>query len=203
MKKTRINQLLALAVLLSAAMGSMQAQRPLGDTLLCPSMDTTYYYYNDDWPAVHESDDGNISTTYDLGLSYLGWVSGHVYGIAYWPAVNPHAPYTPGSSDVMNLMMDYRLFGNKIVGNHMVADRPLRVVGIAACGHMQPAADTILNYHYGYYVNYSIHFPNTVDTTLAGRATDSLRLYKIAPGGPQYLTGGPWRVEYPHLLDTT
>ena len=181
MRKTKINRLLLLAVLLSAAMGSMQAQRPLGDTLLCPSMDTTYYYYNDDWPAVHESEDGNIS-----GIEFT--VTG----------TNFNKTAKTDAKDLMNLGMDNRLFGNKIVGNHMVADRPLKVVGIAACGHMQPAADTILNYHYGYYVNYSIHFPNTVDTTLAGRATDSLRLYKIAPGGPQYLTGGPWRVEYPH-----
>ena len=193
MKKTRINRLLLLAVLLSVAMGSMQAQRPLGDTLLCPSMDRTYYYYNYDWPAV-ESDSDYHSTTVDMGLK---WLAG-IIDSAHWPAVNYYASFIPGERDLMNLGMDNRLFGNKIVGNHMVADRPLRVVGIAACGHMQSARDTILRDSWGHVESLTVHFPNTVDTTLAGRATDSMQLYKITAGGPQYLTGGPWRVEYPH-----
>ena len=192
MKTNKIVLMLS-AVLLMVVANSVHAQRPVGDTLQCPSMDTTYYYYNDDWPVTFEADDDYHSTSMDLGLRYLATYRG-----AHWPAVNYYAPYTPGANDLMNLQMNELLFGNKIVGNHMVADRPLKVLGIAACGRMQPVADTTLHNHLGQLVDDLVHFPNTVDTTLAGRATDSVHLYKITPEGPQYLTGGPWRVEYPH-----
>ena len=54
MKTNKIVLMLS-AVLLMVVANSVHAQRPVGDTLQCPSMDTTYYYYNDDWPVTFEA----------------------------------------------------------------------------------------------------------------------------------------------------
>ena len=163
-------------MLLAAAMDGVQAQRPIGDTLQCPSMDTTYYRYINDWPCTHELGDSLRSFTLELLVWYLQATSN-----TYWPS--------PAH------VMDPRCWGNKIVGNQMVADRPLKVVGIAGCGYVQPWKDTVSNYR-------PWLLPNTVDTMLAGRVTDSLLLYTITSKGPELLTGGPWRPEYPHRYMT-
>ena len=83
----------------------------------------------------------------------------------------------------------------------MVTDHPIKILGIAACAYAEAPRDTSLWYwlHYHNQVDHPEYFfPNQRDTTLAGRLTDSLILYKPTNGEPSYLAGGPWRVEYPH-----
>ena len=98
-------------------------------------------------------------------------------------------------------------FGNTIIGNQMETERPLKIVGIAACGFMQRPADTVNFFFRDYYnrVTWEYHresgcyFPNTRDLSMAGRITDSLILYKpTSTGAPEKLASGPWRVEWPH-----
>ena len=43
-----------------------------------------------------------------------------------------------------------------------------------------------------------VRLDNVLDTSMAGRNTDSLVLYTLTPSGPHMLTGGPWRMEHPN-----
>lgn len=92
--------------------------------------------------------------------------------------------------------------GNYINGVQMVTDRPIKVIGVATCAYAQQPHDTTFRRYLGVLqagLCDSIHMiSNTVDTTLAGRYTDSLMLLKPTSAGPSYLTGGPWRVENAH-----
>ena len=98
-------------------------------------------------------------------------------------------------------------FGNTIIGNQMETDRPIKIIGIAACGFMQRPADTTIGmlmsayYHRVSWENDRelYYFPNTRDLSMTGRITDSLILYKpTSTGTPEKLASGPWRVEWPH-----
>ena len=90
----------------------------------------------------------------------------------------------------------------------MVTDRPIKIIGLAACGRMQSPADTTqlddmltLDFYYEWLHNREHHgwyFPNTRDMSMAGRITDSLILYKPTNGDPVKLASGPWRMEWPH-----
>ena len=79
----------------------------------------------------------------------------------------------------------------------MYTERPLKVVGIAAAAFMQEPCDTVYSDASGQYPTIE-HFLNTRDTTLAGRATDSMILYKPVDGDLVKLLDGPWRIEDPH-----
>ena len=158
--------------LLSAVTWQVQAQRPVGDTLMGPGMDTSYYPDVYDWLPTADSHEW-YTYPVDLMLWQLGVVQG------------PPSSVCP--------VLGYELNGNIRHGNQFYTDRPLKILGIAACARAQ-------NIFY-------CHFPDgptdstyigIVDTTLAGRNTDSLLLYTFSSTGPKYLTGGPWRVEYPY-----
>ena len=91
--------------------------------------------------------------------------------------------------------------GNNIRGLQMFTDHPIKVVGIAACAYAEAARDTSFGDVWRtqeYIYHPELLFPNQRDTTLAGRITDSLRLYDVGNGTLNYLAGGPWRVESPH-----
>ena len=83
--------------------------------------------------------------------------------------------------------------GNTIIGNQMVTDRPIKIIGLAACGRMQNPADTtqvetLLDHWNDYFYEWMqnrespYYFPNTRDVSMAGRITDSLILYKPTDG---------------------
>ena len=128
---------------------------------------------------------------YFLDVIFPTWVWEH-------PEYGDHNP--PYSSPIER----YR-FGNTIIGNQMETDRPLKIIGIAACGFMQRPADTANNWHSYYYEMWldngenAMFFSNTRDLSMTGRITDSLILYKpTSTGTPEKLASGPWRVEWPH-----
>ena len=99
-------------------------------------------------------------------------------------------------------------FGNTIIGNQMVTDCPIKIIGLAACGRMQNPADTTYleddcrdRNDYFYWLSHresSMYIPNTRDLSMSGRITDSLILYKPTKGDPEKLASGPWRIEWPH-----
>ena len=120
--------------------------------------------------------------------------------------INPSLWHTYGMRG--NDIITYWL-GNTIIGNQMVTDRPIKIIGLAACGRMQNPADTTQietllddwnDYFYEWMQNREspYYFPNTRDVSMAGRITDSLILYKPTNGDPEKLASGPWRMEWPH-----
>ena len=158
--------------------GVVTAQRPVGDTIF--GRDSTFFYYPIyDWIGVDDRRWG-----VENGL-YGELFNGHqMEGDSM--AANMHPGANAGDYD----------FGNKIYGVQLFTERPLKVVGIAAAAYMQEPHDTIYDYM-GSPV-YTEHHLNTRDTTLAGRVTDSMILYKPVNGGLVKLTEGPWRIENPH-----
>ena len=178
-----------------AACSGIQAQRPVGDTLW-PPVDTDYFYakhlgwfYN-----IPDNFDTNWMTDYyDQFLGYQGF------------------------ADQMHVFAFFD--GNHIAGNQLYAEYPIKVVGIAICAHMEQPRDTTINmymdeynrilrgiYHYRDTRQYSdesfYFFPTVDDTTMKGRLTDSVILYrpKMTADGPdlERLAAAPWRMEQPH-----
>ena len=88
-------------------------------------------------------------------------------------------------------------WGNAIYGVQMYTDRPLKIVGLAAPAYMQEPRDTAYSSWGGHPGTLPIYL-NTRDTTLAGRATDSMILYKPVDGDLVKLMDAPWRIENPH-----
>lgn len=96
--------------------------------------------------------------------------------------------------------------GNFIVGNQLTTDRPIKIVGIGACGYMQRPSDTTFSFFMNRYEsavarenNTDMFILNTRDTSVATRFTDSLILYKPIPGGDmRRLASAPWRIEQQH-----
>ena len=154
---------IVLLIMMMAAMWQAEAQRPVGDTLR--SMDTTYFPYNYNWFLTMAEDTTLRSSLHDRLLAY--GVDNRTQ-----PSYNNN-PFE----------------GNYRAGTQMFTDRPIKVVGIAACAEREVA------YHV---VNDHVTILNTVDTTLSARVNDSLILYKNTEKGPQMLAAGPWRIEYPH-----
>ena len=169
----KINFLMLTIVLLVAVMDGVQAQRPVGDTLMGPGMDTSYYPDVYDW--LPTADTRSWRTSLDDKLYYFN--GGYIQGAGFCPYKGP----------------DFN--GNLKEGNQFFTDHPLKVVGAAACGR----AMNVYYQHFEYYCDTYATYLAIIDTTLAGRNTDSLILYTFSEdGNPKYLTGGPWRVENPH-----
>ena len=169
MKKVNIRLWLTVAVLLVSEISVARAQRPVGDTLLGPSADSAYFPYVYDWLPTS---DAREWYTYpgDLPLSMLECVQ----GTGYCPVLGLEGN------------------GNLREGNQFYTDRPLKILGIAACARAQ----NVFDFEFANHPEWS--YMGILDTTLAGRNTDSLILYSLSSTGPKYLTGGPWRVENPH-----
>lgn len=93
--------------------------------------------------------------------------------------------------------------GNVIIGNQLVTDRPIKIVGIAACALMQAPSDTTTSIWLSMLENLRTTLPghvilNTRDTSRYNRITDSMILYKPTPNGLVLLNSAPWRIEQPH-----
>ena len=162
MKKTAIIATVALA--LFAGMQDVQAQRPVGDTLTSIYDDSTYYVDAYGWSSTPES--GTWYTEkQDFILTSFTLIPGNCSGGAFGACMQP-----------MNVTR----------GIQMQTDRPIKIVGIAACAFIGPVWGN------------RISPENTLDTTAAGRITDSLKLYKLTPYGPDEIASGPWRMENPH-----
>ena len=169
--------LLSVMVIQMCCAGMVQAQRPVGDTIT--GADSTFYYYIYNW---HRYEDRNW-TVMAGDLDHL--VNGHN---SYTDPGHTMQPFDNGNPYIM---------GNAIYGVQMYTDKPLKIVGLAAPAYMQEPRDTAYSSWGGYPVTPSIYL-NTRDTTLAGRATDSMILYKPVDGGLVKLMDGPWRIENPH-----
>ena len=159
--------------------GVVTAQRPVGDTIV--GRDSTFFYYHIyDWIRVDDRRWG-VENGFAHNFFVGRWMEGDPMAVNMYPTgVNA------GDYD----------FGNKIYGVQLFTERPLKVVGIAAAAYMQEPHDTIYDYM-GSPV-YTEHHLNTRDTTLAGRVTDSMILYKPVNERLVKLTDGPWRIEDPH-----
>ncbi len=111
----------------------------------------------------------------------------------------------PGSTDPIEHVSQLIRNGNFIAGNQLWTDRPIKIVGIAACAYMQRPGDTTIDRYLNlweseYYRLYERRFfvPNTRDTSLLTRITDSMILYKPTPDGLVELMSAPWRIEQNH-----
>ena len=157
-------------MIVAAACSGIQAQRPVGDTLL--HADTDYFYWRHlDWfyHTDHSADDTN-----------------------WWTLKRDHA------------LSWYSPVGNYITGNQLYTEQPIKVVGIALCAYMEQPRDTTLYYYMRQtHTPDDAYFPNTNDTTVKGRITDSAILYKqIETDDGWYafnkLAAAPWRMEQAH-----
>ena len=174
-----------LTLLVAAVCCGVQAQRPVGDTIWRP-VDTDYFYLrNLDWFYQIE----NTDTT------WYRWPYDPLIKNRFW-------------LQYMHFNGDYWYYdGNYITGQQWYTDRPIKVVGIAICAFMQQPRDTtiriFMNSYGGNHRGYEyLFFPNTNDTTMKGRITDSVLLYKprTTADGPSMdkLIAAPWRMEQPH-----
>ena len=166
-----------IAVLLMAIQTAMlcgaYAQRPVGDTL--SDVDPTYYYYIYNWPRDETRQ----------------W---SVYNSQAWFRHALHTGETPGVEDCVGLG-GATGYGNTIFGVQMYTDTPLKVVGMAAPAFMMEPHDTTFYYHHQ---QIGPTRPNAYDTTMAGRVSDSMLLYKPVNGALVKLIDAPWRIENPH-----
>ena len=191
MRKTMI--LVALALLLPTVTNVVRAQRPVGDTII--GMEPTYLYYIYDWwrCANHDPEAPQWYT--------LSGIADLLFRLAYWDNASVRECYSgPNEQASQFAWLNYSA-GNDIRGVQMVTDRPIKIVGVAACAYAQEPSDTTLSW-YLYELESrvpSLHlFPNMRDTTLAGRFADSLMLLKPTNNGPTFMAGGPWRVTDAH-----
>lgn len=170
--------------LMLAVAGCAWAQRPVGDTLIMP--DTDYFNNNSYlacWPInVENLDSGWHSTKVDINMMHVRLGSQHGGGV---------------NSRIRE--------GNYIGGMQMYTERPIKIIGIAICAYMQRPMDTTVSFLMDSYDMLSVHefhpemfFPNTRDTTMRGRITDSAILYKPTANGLVELRSAPWRIEQPH-----
>ena len=156
-------------LLVAVACCGLQAQRPVGDTLL--HADTDYFYWRHlDWFYHTEHNDTN-----------------------WWTRKRDHA------LDVFSPIVEV---GNYITGNQLYTEQPIKVVGIALCAYMDQPRDTSHSYHLHNHTSDPVYFPNTNDTTVKGRITDSAILYQIETEDGWYafkkLAAAPWRMEQAH-----
>ena len=90
--------------------------------------------------------------------------------------------------------------GNHIVGVQLMTERPLKIVGLAACGYMQAPRDTTIQEYMDFdpkrFPNFFV--TNTRNPSPTARITDSLILYKPTPDGLVELMSAPWRIEQQH-----
>ena len=151
--------------------GKAKAQRPVGDTIF--ERELTYFHYIYNWYE-------------DTNHRWMVYADDDLHHGTYHITPPDFEPDDWGNR---------ALIGNTIYGVQMYTERPMKVVGIAAPAYMQETRDTsCLPNYYEVYTR-----PNTWDTTLAGRATDSMILYKPVEGGNLVkLMDGPWRIENPH-----
>ena len=165
--------LMLIVMMLPSGMNCVRAQRPVGDTLMSPSMDTTYYPDVYDWFPTSD-----IHQWYTHPSDWL---------------LQTGYPYHQGDSYCPSL--GYHSNGNLREGNQFFTDHLLKVVGAAACARAQ---EVFYLPYQGECLN-NDSFMCIIDTTLAGRNTDSLILYTFSEDGePEYQIGGPWRAENPH-----
>ena len=180
----RITIIAAMAALLLAGAGRLNAQRPVGDTIV--GAEPTYMYYVYDWwrCASHEAE----------APQWYTMTTCTPFGAAMWLNNQMRQCYSGPSGGIIA-----HDAGNYITGVQMVTERPIKVLGVAACAFaQQPRDTTFYNFLYELTPNFPnpFHlFLNTRDTSLSGRYTDSLLLLKPTVSDPEYLTGGPWRVE--------
>ena len=156
--------------------GMLKAQRPVGDTIF--GVDSTFFYYIYNWHEDTNREWGvEASRPWDFGARNRDTDPTGVLR----PCVHGY---------------EIHKVGNVIYGVQMYTERPLKVVGIAAPAYMQEPCDTVYGNDYG--PPTIEHYLNTRDTTLSGRATDSMILYKPVDGDLVKLMDGPWRIEDPH-----
>lgn len=195
MKKTGFLSLLLLVLLLACSVQSAQAQRPVGDTLR--SMDTSYFPYHYNWFTM--LDDTNLRSS--IRLLFLD-LHRCAQGIDIFMNMEYFDPEIPG----LDANYYYYPIGRMISGNQLYTDRPLKILGIAACGYAQRTAyytlPGCLNGVNGLELHPERYIASVIDTTLSGRVTDSLILYLPTPNGPVMQAAGPWRVEDPHRYVT-
>ena len=191
--KNRVSFFLSVMILLIGGIGSTHAQRPVGDTIV--GMEPTYMYYIYDWWRCANHD---LEAPQWYALS---GISDMQFKMAYWDSASVRTYYTGPNDPATQYAWVHYSAGNDIRGVQMVTDRPIKIMGVAACAYAQPPHDTTLSWFLSELTPGSPNphvFPNTRDTTLAGRFTDSLLLLKPTDNGPIHLGGGPWRVEDAH-----
>ena len=106
-----------------AACSGIQAQRPVGDTLRIPPED----YFCDQYNNLQPVSSGD--TLWSVP-SYTVLVLDRLY---------QHGLYPVDSIDSVRVS---EFHGNYILGKQMLTNRPLKIVGIAACAFRQNPADT-------------------------------------------------------------
>ena len=160
-------------------------QRPVRDTLECPdSMYNQQYVY---YKFIYDWCRNDILWTASTWYNFLQTI----YSAPEFYGTDPDGSLTPDNPK----WWEYKN-GNGIYGPQFKTDRPLKIVGIAAPAYMEAARDTSFN---GVpHPQSPYKFLNTRDTTLAGRITDSMILYKVVGDDLVELKSQGWRMDDPH-----
>ena len=157
-------------------------QRPVRDTLECPdSMYNQQYVY---YKFIYDWCQDDIQ--WKAYTEYL-----HTPNGAYDATTDPGGLMTPDNEHF------FYAEGNGIFGPQFITYRPIKIVGIGAPAYMEAARDTSM-YDNTALVSPSLRFLNTRDTTLAGRITDSMILYKVVGDSLVELMSKGWRMDDPH-----
>ena len=180
-----------LVLLVTAMMlvSAVSGQRPVGDTLECPdsmyNQNYVYYKFIYDWCR------NDIPWTTSTYFKFKP----DPYDPREYNATDPDGTLTPD-----NPHFGAYINGNGICGGQFITDRPLKIVGIAAPAYMEAARDTNMRYDVSVPPNVECPycFLNTRDTTLAGRITDSMILYKVVGNSLVELMSKGWRMDDPH-----
>ena len=172
-----------------ASCSGILAQRPVGDTLW-PPVDTDYFYAKQlDWfYKIPDDFDTHWKTLSFDQFLFRQEISDQMHRLSLWD-------------------------GNHIAGNELYAEYPIKVVGIAICAYMEQPRDTTVTAFMHEYRHHVLNnrrdnatsiyfFPTVDDTTIKGRLTDSVILYRprTTTDGPdlEKLAAAPWRMEQPH-----
>ena len=168
---------------------AVSGQRPTIDTLECPdsmyNQQYVYYKFIYDWcQYIVDWDQDTIQWGANTEYTFLP-------NFAYKPRTDPDGSLTPDNR------RGFYAEGNGILGPQFITYRPLKIVGIGAPAYMEAARDTSF-YDNTALVSPSLRFLNTRDTTLAGRITDSMILYKVVGDSLVELMSKGWRMDDPH-----
>ena len=173
----------------------LEAQRPVGDTLLFFDNNGDYLYST----SIYQN------SAYNLRYSLM---SNSRYNISdelnayknlfnlFWNS-NSELSW----NDFINLYPDLAApsLGRYTVGQEIDIYEDMVIIGLAVCPEVLSTAEQLSRLNSEPYIRVSTgEWIHAVDTTIAGRLTEYMQLYTINEGTPILRGEGTWRLEDPH-----
>ena len=177
-----MKKIVVLMVLAAALCGaSVNAQRPVGDTINIGEGDYLYYhlYANGAYAQFY----GTSSRPELIYSSYWSW--------QLWTPLRGQMNFEEFIQEYPDMACDFA--GRRIVGQEFPQrTESVMVIGLALCPTICTNVNTILALPS---LAPSLH---VVDTAVANRETEYVQLYTIDGDQPEFRAEGAWRIEDPH-----